>query len=153
MSRFLTLRRPTRTELAVAAMALLLGVLAVLQYDWVGKLSSDERERLRRHLDRQADEFTEDFNRELTRIYFRLQWGDEIRPEAPLVSDVERYAHWYAVAQRPELVRALYRVSEPATETGPWIVERFEREPARLVPAPAPAELVPILEKAHRACA
>ena len=72
MSRFLTLRRPTRTELAVAAMALLLGVLAVLQYDWVGKLSSDERERLRRHLDRQADEFTEDFNRELTRIYFRL---------------------------------------------------------------------------------
>ena len=80
MSRFLTLRRPTRTELAVAAMALLLGVLAVLQYDWVGKLSSDERERLRRHLDRQADEFTEDFNRELTLIYFRLQWGDEIRP-------------------------------------------------------------------------
>jgi signal transduction histidine kinase len=151
MPRLISLRRPTRTELAVAAMAVLLGVLAVLQYRWVGQLSADERERLRRHLNHRAEEFTDDFNRELTRIYFRLQWGDEIRRDAPLEPDVDRYATWYAIAQRPEMVKAIYRLSEPATEAGPWIVERFEREPARLVAASLPPELEPIREKAARA--
>lgn len=133
-------------------MALLLAVLAWLQYTWVGQLSANERERLRRHVDNQADNLTEEFNREITRAYFWLQFGSELRRDAPLEPDVDRYARWYTAAQRPELVRVIYRVSAPADEKGTWQLERFARDPARLEPAEWPAELAPIraaLEKAH----
>jgi signal transduction histidine kinase len=144
MPRFFSLRRPTRTELSVAAMALLLGVLAVLQYRWVGQLSADERERLRSHADNQAENLTEEFNRELTRAFFWLQVGPELRRDAPLDDEVDRYARWYSAAPRPELVKTIYRLSEPATATGPWVVERFVRDAARLEPVAWPAELDPM---------
>src|ERR687897_609415 len=75
MSRSLSFRRPTRTELAVAAMALLLGVLAVLQYRWVGQLSTDERERLRSHADNQA----ESLSRDPARLEV-VAWPTELEP-------------------------------------------------------------------------
>ena len=94
-------------------MALLLGVLAVLQYRWVGQLSADERERLRSHADNQAENLTEDFNRELTRAFFWLQVGPELRRDAPLEAEVDRYARWYSAAPRPEIVKTIYRLTEP----------------------------------------
>jgi signal transduction histidine kinase len=148
----LLLRRPTRTELAVAAMALLLGVLAVLQYRWVGQLSADERERLRSHADTQAENLTDDFNRELTRAFFWLQFGPELRRDAPLEAEVDRYARWYSAAPRPEIVKTIYRLTEPTTASGAWVVEQFSRDPARLDVVSWPAELDPIrieLEKAR----
>jgi signal transduction histidine kinase len=154
MRRLLLLRRPTKLELAAAAMAVLLGVLAVLQYRWVGQLSTDEKERLRSHADDQAERLAEDFNRELTRAFFWLQLGPELRRDAPLDAEVERYARWYSAAPRPELVKTIYRVSEPATGRGEWTIERFAREPARLEPTAWPAELVPVrdqMAKAHDA--
>jgi signal transduction histidine kinase len=138
------LRRLTGLQLAVAAMAILLAVIAALQYRWVGQLSADNRERLRRHFDRQAESVAEDFNRELTRTYFFLQWGEEVGGTEPRETDAERYAHWYATAQRPDLVKTIYRVTEPATETGPWAIERFERDGAKLVATAWPQELAPV---------
>jgi len=123
MPRSFALRRPTRTELAVAAMALLLGVLGVLQYRWVGQLSADERERLRSHADTQAENLTDDFNRELTRAFFWLQFGPELRRDAPLEAEVDRYARWYSAAPRPELVKTIYRLTEPTTASGGWVVQ------------------------------
>ena len=99
-------------------MALLLGVLAVLQYRWVGQLSADERERLRSHADNQAENLTEDFNRELTRAFFWLQVGPELRRDAPLEAEVDRYARWYSAAPRPEIVKTIYRLTEPTTASG-----------------------------------
>ena len=155
MPRFLLLRRrPTPIALALSAMAILLGVLAVLQYRWVGQLSTDERERLGRRLDRQAEEFTDEFNLELTKAYFSLQWGAELRRDQPVEADVARYERWYASAQRPELVKAIYRLSEPATDKAPWLVERFERGPGRLVAVDWPAELAEVrasVEKSRQA--
>ncbi len=147
MLRALLRRRPTRTELAVAAMAVLLGVLAVLQYRWVGQLSTDERERLRSHADNQAENLTEEFNRELTRAFFWLQVGPELRRDAPLEAEVDRYARWYTAAPRPELVKTIYRLTEPPAETGAWTIERFNREPARLEVVAWPTELEPM--RAH----
>ena len=144
MFRFFSLRRPTRTELAVAAMALLLGVLGVLQYRWVGQLSTDERERLRSHADNQAENLAEEFNRELTRAFFWLQVGAELRRDAPLDAEVDRYARWYSAAPKPELVKTIYRLTEPATDRGAWVVERFVRESGQLEAVPWPAELEPI---------
>ena len=152
MRRFLSLRRPTGLELAAAAMAVLLGVLAVLQYRWVGQLSTDEKERLRSHADDQAERLAEDFNRELTRAFFWLQLGPELRRDAPLDAEVDRYARWFSAAPRPELVKTIYRVSEPADGRGDWPIERFQREAGRLEATGWPAELAPVREamlKAH----
>jgi signal transduction histidine kinase len=151
MRRFPLLRRVTPLTIALAAMAILLGVLAVLQYRWVGQLSADERERLRTHADRQADSLVEDFNRELGRVYFWLQVGADVRRDTVLESDVDRYERWFTSAPRPELVKAIYRVSEPLDARGPWLVERFQREPARLEPAALPPELAPIADHLRRA--
>ena len=104
MFRALPSRRPTRTELAVGAMALLLGVLAVMQYHWVGQLSTDERERLSRRLDRQAEELADDFNLEITRAFFSLQWGAELRRDLPLEADVDPGFDLADETQVPRLV-------------------------------------------------
>ena len=127
-------------------MAILLGVLAALQYRWVGQLSEDERERTRAHLNRRADAFSDDFNRELTRAFFWLQVGPEIWRDRPPVSDVARYERWYTSAPRPELVSAIYRLTFDPSDFGNRIeVMQFARDPARL----EPAELDPALAPVH----
>ena len=93
-----------------AVLAILLGVLAVLQYRWVGQLSADERDRIKDHLKDSADEFAEDFNRELTRAFFWLQVGPVIRQEDVPEPDEQRYERWYSTAEAPELIAAIYQV-------------------------------------------
>jgi signal transduction histidine kinase len=147
-------RRLTPLTLALAAMAILLGVLAVLQYRWVGQLSADERDRLRAHVSVQADSLSDDFNRELTRAFFWLQFGAEIRRDTPLETDTDRYIRWYSAAPRPELIKTIYRVTEPAKDGEPWVLDRFVREPAGLETVAWPAELEPLraaMEDARRA--
>jgi hypothetical protein len=48
----------------VAVLLILLGALAGLQYRWLGKISDDERERMQKRLEIDAQRFAEDFNRE-----------------------------------------------------------------------------------------
>ena len=48
----------------------LLPTLAVLQYRWLGQISTDERERMQASLQTAANNFASDFDREITRIYF-----------------------------------------------------------------------------------
>ncbi|NEN44435.1 hypothetical protein G3V71_24075, partial [Escherichia coli] len=54
-------------------LAALLLVLASLQWRWLGQISADERDRMQRSLRTQVNEFTQEFDRELTRAYFWLQ--------------------------------------------------------------------------------
>ena len=93
-----------------AVLAILLGVLAVLQFRWVGQLSADERDRIKDHLKDSADEFAEDFNRELTRAFFWLQVGPVIPQEDTPEPDELRYERWYTTAESPELIAGIYQV-------------------------------------------
>ncbi len=123
-------------------LAMLLGVLAVLQYNWVGQLSKDERDRMRSHLRARADDFSDDFNRELTRAFLWLQIGPELRRDAPPESAEERYERWFTAAQHPELVKTIY-FAELSTK-GDISLREFERNAPRLEPAEWPTELAPI---------
>jgi signal transduction histidine kinase len=150
--RFSLLRRsaPLRRSgmvLGAVGMAALLGVLAVLQYKWVGQLSADERDRMRAHLTTRADGFADDFNRELTRTFFGLQVGSELPREGQAPpSDIERFEHWFATAPRPDLVRAVYQVE--VGDRGGLLLRRFQRNPARLdVAAAWPGELEPLHQR------
>jgi signal transduction histidine kinase len=146
MRMFSLVRRLSGPMVAAAVMAVLLGVMAVLQYRWVGQLSADERDRTTAHLQRRADAFADDFNRELTRAFFWLQVGPEIRRDRPVESDEERFERWYTTAPRPDLIKSIYRLKLDPDERHEDAVhlEIFERGPARLDRAEWPAALAPI---------
>src|SRR5689334_11220795 len=84
-------------------LAVLLGALAWLQYHWVGQLSHDERDRMRAHLRARADDFSDDFNRELTRAFLWLQIGPELRRDQEPDPAEARYERWFTASPHPEL--------------------------------------------------
>src|SRR6266545_1869422 len=126
-------------------LAVLLGALAVLQYRWVGQLSMDERDRMRAHLRARADDFSDDFNRELTRAFLWLQIGPELRRDAPPESDEQRYERWFTAAQHPELIKTIYQAD--VAPGGEVTLRQFERATPRLDPAEWPAELAPMRDR------
>ena len=106
--------RRFRPPLAVVALALLglIVLLAVLQYHWLGQISDAERIERRATLAAGAREFSQDFDREITRGYLLFQ------ADAPLegpVDDAEmtgrfaaRYDRWQATASFPRLIKEFY---------------------------------------------
>ena len=62
-------RRPSLMLLLAATLLVLLPLLAVLQYRWLGEVSAGERERMQTNLRTSADRFCADFDRELTNVY------------------------------------------------------------------------------------
>jgi signal transduction histidine kinase len=94
--------------IAPAALFLLVGALATLQYHWVGQVSEADREQLRELLNRRVGEFTADFDREITQIYQGLQPGPgKFDPGAPEVF-ASKHEQWKAAARHPEIVKAIY---------------------------------------------
>ncbi len=103
--------RPRRLTFGVIAAILLVGLvglLATLQYRWLGQVSEAEREQLRRSLDQRAREFADDFDAEISRAYLALQ----MRREALDAGDWSAFAagvdQWRANARFPHLMRAIY---------------------------------------------
>src|SRR5262245_3396192 len=131
-----------------AVLAVLLGVLSVRQYRWVGQLSADERDRIKDHLKDSADEFAEDFNRELTRAFFWLQVGPVIRQEDTPEPDEQRYERWYSTAENPELIAGIYQVDLDPVPSGDGGHDlklfQFVRGVPRLEPAAWPSVLGPV---------
>jgi signal transduction histidine kinase len=147
-SEILLMRRRVRVSgmfVLACVLAVLLGALAVLQYRWVGQLSKDERDRMRAHLRARADDFSDDFNRELTRAFLWLQIGPELRRDAPPEADEQRYERWFTAAQHPELVKTIYQAQ--MSPRGEITLRQFQRATPRLDPAEWPAELAPIRER------
>src|SRR6185369_8563781 len=126
-------------------LALLLGALAVLQYHWVGQLSHDDRDRMRAHLRGRADDFSDDFNRELTRAFLWLQIGPELRRDVAPEPPEARYEHWFTAAPHPELIKTIYKVD--VNENGRLTMQQFERGEPRLAPVDWPPELVPVRDR------
>ena len=69
------LKKPSGTTLVTVALLILLPTLAVLQYQWVGQLSTAARERLQRNVRIAAAQFREAFDGELIRAVLSLQVG------------------------------------------------------------------------------
>jgi hypothetical protein len=126
-------------------LALLLGALAVLQYHWVGQLSHDDRDRMRAHLRGRADDFSDDFNRELTRAFLWLQIGPELRRDVAPEPAEARYEHWFTAAPHPELIKTIYKVD--VAENGRLTMQQFQRGEPRLDKVDWPPELIPIRDR------
>ncbi len=101
--------------LAVAGILLgLLALLATLQWEWIGELSSAERRRMQISLESAADRFVDDFDREIARVVMRFH--PDLARASPQSADwpAERWAGWQADAPYPGLVRVLMRVEDAA---------------------------------------
>ncbi len=147
-------RRLSGPMVAAAAMAVLLGVMAVLQYRWVGQLSADERDRTRAHLHRRADAFADDFNRELTRTFFWLQVGPDIRRDESDDGALRALVHHRAAPRsRQGDLSPEDRCRRSTSRDDRLELEVFERAPARLAPAPWPSALAPVRDRVTEAVA
>ena len=102
-------RRTPFTLILVAALLLLLPVLAFLQYKWLGQVSQAERDRMKSNLHASAVQFAEDFDRELTRVYFHFQSEADSTSNA-ITKASARLAEWRTKASFPKLVENLYWV-------------------------------------------
>jgi signal transduction histidine kinase len=99
-----------RVPLFVVALVLLglLGLLATLQFQWLGQVSDAERDRMRATLEAGASSFAQDFDGELTRAYLMFQsdpLGDADDPQARFAA---RYDRWHASSKYPRLIRNFY---------------------------------------------
>ena len=96
--------------LIAAVLLVLLATLATLQYRWLGDVSQAERERMRAGLRTRTSELTQEFDRELTRIYVAFHVDGERLGADPASTLADAYAQWQAATATPELVRAMYFV-------------------------------------------
>ena len=92
-------------SLAVLGAALI--VLGTLQYRWIGEMADAERQRMRAGIEFAAHHYSDDFDHELTRMFFAFQMP---LPEATPEHLLRRYDEWAASSRDPRVVRAIYFV-------------------------------------------
>jgi signal transduction histidine kinase len=98
------LKKPSGTTLVTVALLILLPTLAVLQYQWVGQLSTAARERLQRNVRIAAAQFREAFDGELIRAVLSLQVGPQTAREGVSERYSDRYNTWLNTASHPQIV-------------------------------------------------
>ncbi|HEX7680172.1 MAG TPA: HAMP domain-containing sensor histidine kinase [Thermoanaerobaculia bacterium] len=82
-------------------------VLGTLQYRWIGQMADAERQRMRAGIEFAAHHYSDEFDHELTRMFFSFQIAPmEATPERLL----HRYDEWAASSRDPHMVKAIYFV-------------------------------------------
>src|SRR5262245_12744524 len=113
-------------SIIIASLLLLLPLLAVLQYRWLGQLSADECARMKAHLHALAMRLGQDFDREITHTYATFvpisETENEDRPSVLL----ESYARWSKESPYPGLVKTIFMAQ--ADEQGQLYLSRLNQE-------------------------
>ena len=129
---------PRSTWTAATVIAVLMVVLAALQYRWISKASRAEQQRLRSGVEAAADGFADDLGHEVTRVLFAFQPGHER-------SVAERYRHWRETAVSPRLVREVFTAAPGAG--GALALTRIDPAAETGTAVPWPADLLPLRER------
>lgn len=131
-------RKPPKMLWLVALMVALLGLLATLQYRWLGQVSRGERERLQTSLRAGAARFGQDFNREITRAFLSFQMDSEMLREKNAGDFAERFEQWAKSAPYPKLVSDLYvlEINGPGQTT----LSRFNPAEKKFAPVEWPTD-------------
>ena len=122
---------------------ILLPLLAVLQYRWIGEVSDAERNRLESSLRVASDRFASDFDAEFSRLANGFQIRDGFPENGTPV--VERYQTWLESAAYPRLVRNLYLLK--LNPDGAPEFNKVDIQSGELEPAPLPSELQNIRDR------
>ena len=131
----------------VVALIALLPLLAVLQFRWLGEVSRAERDRMQASLKTAVANFTQDFDRELSRACLSLRMDARTERARDWQTYARRYDQWAQSAPYPQLVSGVYLV-EPAagqpTAAGRLQAYRFERAALSFTPTDWPSGLLPL---------
>jgi signal transduction histidine kinase len=92
----------------MGTLAILLVMLAVLQYDWVGQNAEHERQTMQTALHNLAIDFAERFNREIHRAYSYAEIGGEALSNREFNEPIERFAKWKKSADYPGLIKNMF---------------------------------------------
>ena len=90
------------------ALLALVGTLASLQYKWLGQVGEAERDELRASLERRTREFSDEFDREITRAYTTFRPRADQADAATAESLSHALTDWRASAAFPELVKRVF---------------------------------------------
>lgn len=138
-------RKPSLLLLLVATLVALLGLLATLQYRWLGQVSRGERERMQASLRAGATRFGQDFNREMTRAFLNFQLDKESLSDKAGAAYAERYDNWRTTAPYPRLVSEVFLVE--VDKRGTLGLSRFNREASAFESHEWPAEFARLRER------
>lgn len=94
--------------LLIALLTALLATLAALQYRWIGEVSSAEQERIRAHIRAAADNFSRDFDREITRAFLLLQIDPITYEKKMLDNYAARYQSWQTTTPYTKIVSKVF---------------------------------------------
>ena len=109
--------RVSAITLLVGLVMLLVPALAWMQYQWLGQLSTAERERMQRTLRTAAAQFATEFDTELSRTLISLQVEGPMIRSQNWTAYAERYSQWANSTTEPRLVRDVWLVDTlPGTE-------------------------------------
>jgi len=132
------MRKPSGPTLVTCALLVLLPALAILQYRWVGQVSTSERERMQRNLRTAAAQFRENFDGEIIRAVLSLQVGPATALEGASDRYTDRYETWLNTAAHPQVVAAVLLVD---TDAGHLRLRRWNPESHVFEAAEWPAAL------------
>lgn len=146
-------QKPWMMWLLVAAMLVLLPLLAVLQYRWLGEVSAAERERMQANLKTSAERFCSDFDRELTVIYTQIQNLTEpnVKQPSSAPSDLlspdfaARYSQWATGNPKAKLISSVYRIGDDAS--GKLALAVFNSDLGRFQLSDWPDKLLPLRQR------
>jgi signal transduction histidine kinase len=131
-------RRAPALWLFMALLVVLVCVLAVLQYKWIGELSVNEQKQREYDLQTSANKLSSDFNAELRTAAGALQPDDQQVQELGRQKAYEnRYTAWRAAAAHPRLFRGIAVADE---ENGRLALRLFNAQTGALEPAGWPGE-------------
>ena len=123
--------------LAVGSLTVLLPILAILQYRWIGEISEAERERLNSSLQVGATRFADDFGNEMSQLYTTFLFRNGFPENGSAL--IERYNVWLETAAFPRMVQSLSVVKTyPDREPDLFAVDIHSQS---LVPTVLPHEL------------
>jgi signal transduction histidine kinase len=91
-----------------SALAGVLILLAVLQFDWVGKVAQAEKDHMEADLDTGIGRFRWDFYTQLLHVCSAFQVDPSALAKNSLQAYAERYEDWTNASTRPRLVAGLY---------------------------------------------
>jgi signal transduction histidine kinase len=137
--------RASLTLLLIGVLVALLGLLAVLQYKWLGQISVAERQTMQTNLRTQGRALQEEINKEIelasSRVrmsladYRKDSWGELI----------ERYSRWKANTAYPGLIKSVYLAR--ADGDGQFNLTLLDESAKRLEPAGWPDSFADIRKR------
>ncbi len=134
-------RKPPFSLMLTLALLVLLPILAILQYTWMGQVSEGERERLQKNLREGANKFAEDFDRELARIFINFQ-SVEFDKDKPAEGYAAGFTRWSQESAYPQLIKNIYLVEADASNAGKAaLLKKLNTSTKQLEASPWPDQL------------